>query len=227
MFTGIVQTRATVHSIVPQDLGVRLVIDTGNWQPDHAQPIALGDSICVSGVCLTVADIQPRKLGFDVIAQTLRMTTLGSLSPGSVVNLEPSVTAATPMGGHFVQGHVEGVGTFTNIQASQDEWRITVEPPFELMPCIIPKGSVAVDGVSMTVADVSPTTFDLALIPTTLRLTSLGLAKEGGKVNIETDIVSRTIVHQLTVMGYARKPVPSHEQAVTDALLRESGFIKG
>ena len=142
--------------------GMRLLIDFGDWM---YQPRA-GESICVSGVCLTYApstggDEGANLLGFDVIYETLDKTTLGTLEPASPVNLESSLTPSTPMGGHFVQGHIDGVGTITNVQKGED-WRITVRPPTVLMDYIIPKGSVAIDGVSMTFATVGDDTFELA-----------------------------------------------------------------
>ncbi len=197
MFTGIVQARGWVVSLRPQRLGSRLVIDPQGWWPTNP-PLALGDSVCVSGVCLTIAQIDPKSLQFDVIAETLAKSTLGELAPslgsGKEVNLEPSLTPATPIGGHFMQGHVDGVGRIARINASSDQWRITISPPPDLMDYIIPKGSIAVDGVSLTVAAVGRSDFEIALIPTTLERTTLGKARVGDRVNLEADILSKTIV---------------------------------
>ncbi len=224
MFTGIVQAWGRIEAVNRNPFGVRLVIDRGSWQPPGYEP-APGDSISVSGVCLTVMEATGQTLGFDVIAETLDKTTLGELTPGSEVNLDPAVLANQPLGGHFVQGHVDGVGRVTQVYSGSDEWRVTVEPPAELAPYIVPKGSVAIDGVSLTVAAVSDgagggaVDFQVALIPTTLERTTLGRVNEGQRVNLETDIISKTIVHYLRHLGSDEKPT------VTIEALRHAGFV--
>jgi len=199
MFTGIIQTMGKVVSLEPRPYGRRFVVDQQGWSPWGGAEIRHGDSICVTGVCLTITSCDEHTLSFDVITETLSKTSLGELSTGDPVNLEPSVTPSQPMGGHFVQGHVEGVGRVTHVQTGED-WRIAIEAPEPLRPAIIPKGSIAIDGVSMTVAAVNQTTFEVAVIPTTLELTTLGQAAPGRAINIETDIISRTIVHTLHQM---------------------------
>jgi riboflavin synthase alpha subunit len=199
MFTGIVQTMGRVAELQPRDYGRRLVIERRGWSPWGGAVIREGDSISVSGVCLTVAEVTEQTLAFDVIFETLQKTSLGDLAPGDPVNLEPSVTPNQPMGGHFVQGHIEGVGVIRSVQEGED-WRIRVDTPAELLEAIVPKGSVAIDGVSMTVAQVFEDGFELAVIPTTIRLTTLGRYKAGQRVNLETDIVSRTVVYTLKQM---------------------------
>ncbi len=221
MFTGIVQTTGRVTRLTPQPAGVRLTIDTGGWSPQGGRPPELGDSICVSGVCLTVAKIDASTLGFDVIPQTLGLTTLGTLGPGDAVNLEPAVTPMQPLGGHFMQGHVDGVGRVTHILDTASEWRMTIEPPPELMPFMIAKGSVAIDGVSLTLAAVHDSTFEVALIPTTLKLTTLGQRTVGDAVNLEADILTKTTVATLQRMAQAK---PNTAQPVTMDLLRSAGF---
>jgi riboflavin synthase len=202
MFTGLVRAIGEVVAIEPGAAGARLVLRAPDWEY-HAQE---GDSICISGCCLTVAQ-PPRDdlLVFDAVAETLARTTLGLLQAGSRVNLEPSLSAADLMGGHMVQGHVEGVGAVTGVQQG-DDYRIAVRAPAELMPAIVPKGSITVDGVSLTVAhvDVNRETFEVALIPTTLRATTLGELREGGRCNLETDIIARTVVHWLEQYGKGR-----------------------
>lgn len=194
MFSGIIRAKGTVVALEPSDAGRRLVIDPRGW--DHRP--GPGDSICVSGCCLTLAEPTGADgtLAFDVIPESLAKTTLGGLGPGSVVNLEASVTASTPMDGHVVQGHVEGVGEVVRV-VTEGQWRARIAPPRELMPCLAPKGSVAVEGVSLTIAEIDPGDgwFEIALIPTTLELTTLGALRPGAKVNLETDILARTIVH--------------------------------
>ena len=220
MFTGIVQAMGLVQAMTPTPAGARLVIDRSAWRPDAGMIVRHGESICISGVCLTIVEFDDETLQFDVIGETLAKTTLGSLRPGDAVNLEPSVTGSTPMSGHFVQGHVEGVGVVTHVQRGGDDVRLTVEPPAELMACVIAKGSVAVDGVSMTVAAARDREFELALIPATLAMTTLGRAVEGTKLNVETDILSRTVVHALKQMREGEKA-----GAVMHSLLAAAGFI--
>lgn len=197
MFTGLVQHRGRVLDVRPTSAGVCLELDADGWL--H-QP-GLGESIAVSGCCLTVAGLDP--LRFDVIQQTLRVTTLCGLRRGDGVNLEPAVTPATLLGGHLVQGHVDGVGVIRAISRDAEGVRMRIDAPADLMDFIIPKGSIAVDGVSLTLAEVLNDGFVVALIPTTLELTTLGEAKEGGCVNLETDLVVKTIVHQVRRMGAA------------------------
>ncbi len=224
MFTGIVQAKGCVARIERNAFGIRLVVDGCGWPAEAGgyRPVH-GDSICVSGVCLTVTDIAGGVLGFDVIAETLAKTTLGGLCEGDPVNLEPAVTANQPLGGHFMQGHVDGVGEVTHIHTGEDEHRVTVKPPDELVPYIIPKGSVAIDGVSLTLAEVKEDTFEVALIPTTLELTTLGQAKIGRRVNLEADIISKTVVHQLNRL----RGQSGDEKAggLTMQSLREAGFV--
>jgi len=197
MFTGIVQVLGSVASIQRVDFGAILTIDPKDW-PHIARP---GESIAVNGCCLTVtepqADAPPGMLRFDVIRQTLRLTNLGDLQPGGAVNLEPAVTPEMMLSGHIVQGHIDGVGVVRAVQKDQTEWRTRIEPPHELLDYIVEKGSVALDGVSMTVAGLDGPCFDVCLIPTTLAITTLGLADVGARLNIETDYIAKTVVHYL------------------------------
>jgi len=180
----------------------------------------LGDSNCVSGAGLTVAAIEGGVLGFDVIPQTLKLTSLSEVGVGDRVNLEPAVTPQQPLGGHFMQGHVDGLGEVTTIHNTADEWRVTITPPAALMDYMIPKGSVAIDGVSLTLADVTDDTIAVALIPTTLELTTFGDYAVGRKVNLEADILAKTTVSALRRM----KQGGDKPQPVTMDLLREAGF---
>lgn len=201
MFTGIIERTGSIHALSPTPAGSELLIDANGWGSDFAR----GESIAINGCCLTLAPTATPSsqtarglLRFDVVPETLAKTTLGALRPGSRVNLERSATATTLLGGHVVQGHVEGVGTVRAIQ-TVGEWRVTIEAGKDLMPCITPKGSIAVEGVSLTVAsvDVGASTFDIALIPTTLDLTTLRDLRVGSPVNLETDILARTVVHYM------------------------------
>ncbi len=196
MFTGIVQTKLKIGSITQVPVGVRLSILREGWVPlPKGLEIGLGDSVCVSGVCLTVAQISQETLGFDVIPETLRMTRLGSLKPGDSVNIEPSMTPMSQFGGHIVQGHVDGVGRVVSAGQVGPEWRVRVSPNKELMDYMVPKGAVTLDGVSLTLAALGADWVEVALIPTTLDITTLGGLKEGETVNIEADVFAKTVVH--------------------------------
>jgi len=210
MFTGIVQQRGRVSAVEPNDFGVRLRIDAREW--DYTAPA--GDSIAVNGVCLTHAPRASEPAGalaFDVIRETLAWTNLGDLKPGDVVNLEASVRPDTAMAGHFVQGHIDARGTVRHIQSDAAEWRLTVHIDPAVLPLVVPKGSIAIDGVSLTLAsvDAATATFTVALIPTTLEVTNLGGKQVGDTVNLETDILARTVVHYLQLREQAGEADPS------------------
>jgi len=197
MFTGLVQAKGRVAAVSSRAGGVRLEIDPGSWQ-HRSGP---GDSVSVSGCCLTVAAdpaINGGRLAFDVVPETLSKTTLGALTAGMPVNLERSLAAGDLLGGHFVQGHVDGVGTVEAVQAGPD-WRVRIRPPYEIAPYIAPKGSIAVEGVSLTVVAVDAASgwFEVALIPTTLEKTTLGNLKSGDRLNLETDILAKTVVNYM------------------------------
>jgi riboflavin synthase len=201
--------------------GVRLVIDRSGWTPPGGYQPGHGDSICVSGVCLTVTDADPGTLSFDVIAETLAKTTLGELGEGDGVNLEPAVLPNQPMSGHFLQGHVDTVGTITEVYSGKDEWRTTLTADPAFMDYVVPKGSIAIDGISLTLCDVTQDTFAVALIPTTLDLTTLGRKKPGDRVNLEGDVLVKTVIHTIRrwQAGAAGK------STITMDLLRENGFL--
>jgi len=195
MFTGIVEKTIKVIEVRDGPMFRRLVMEC-DW-PD----IEHGQSIAINGVCLTVADAAPRRIGFDVIAETLAKTNLGLLKPGDDVNVERSLCVGDRIDGHFVQGHVDGTAPLVRIVSNENEFRLAVEAPAHLAKYIVPKGSVAIDGVSLTVAAVSGNVFEVALIPTTLKLTTLGTRPIGWPFNLETDILSKTIVNWLETRG--------------------------
>lgn len=200
MFTGIIQQLGKVIALRPNAFGATLQIDAQGWT-HHPQ---MGESIAVNGCCLTMAkpagaEWSPRMsdqchLSFDIIQQTLATTAIGRLRPADAVNLEHAVTPSTMLGGHVVQGHVDGVGKVVAAQQDDSQWRLRIKPPVELMDCIVEKGSIAVDGVSLTVAAVNADSFELALIPTTLQLTNIGALKVGSHVNLETDYIAKIVV---------------------------------
>lgn len=193
MFTGIVQHQGEVAAVKRSATGQTLHIDARGW---HAHPDP-GDSVAVNGCCLTVTPPGGSSLVFDVVPQTLRTTTLGRLAVGDRVNLEPAVTAATLMSGHIVQGHVDGVATVRSAATADGEHRVRIVPPPELAELIVDKGSVAVDGVSLTVAAVGEGWFEVALIPTTLEMTNLSALREGAFVNLEADYVAKIVASLL------------------------------
>lgn len=198
MFTGIVQALGTIQSAAETGAGRRFVIALA----DLAQaPIAHGDSVCVSGVCLTVVKCEGGLAHFDVITETLNRSTLGAKKAQDRVNLELSLRGDSFVGGHFVQGHVDAVARVAAVKQDAHDWRITFAVPAECMVYIVPKGSIAVDGVSMTIAAVGPDTFTLAVIPTTLEKTTLAKLRVGDQINVETDILARTVVHFLQQMS--------------------------
>lgn len=223
MFTGIVQCKGRLVSSDPTDAGRRLTVEReDDWHAaSHGGYLpAPGDSICVSGACLTVVTAGAKQMAFDVIPETLAKTTLGGLNPGDTVNLEPAVTPSQPLGGHFMQGHVDGVGEVTAVTEDDDGWRITIAPPAELSPYIIPKGSIAIEGVSLTLAAVRDDAFEIALIPTTLDVTTLGRLQPGDRVNLEADILAKTVAHTL---HHERGGV---EPQITMQTLRDAGFVE-
>lgn len=190
MFTGIVEELGSVESIERlDDDAVRLTIHC----TDVISDADLGDSIAVNGVCLTVTDKTADSFKADVMAETLKLTTTGQLEPGSPVNLERPVTLATRLGGHIVQGHVDGVAVVVKREPSENWDVVTFEPAMHLLKYIVHKGSITVDGTSLTVSDVTDKTFSVSLIPETLKKTTLGLRKVGDEVNIEVDMLAKYV----------------------------------
>jgi riboflavin synthase len=191
MFTGIVEALGHVGRIAPGARGGRRlavsVPDEQGWR------LALGESVAVSGVCLTVVDAAPGQLEFDLAEETLRVTTLGGLGAGDPVNLERPLRLDGRLGGHLVLGHVDGVGEVTAVQPEGDGARLDVAVPGRLRPLLIPKGSVTIDGVSLTVAALGEETFGVALIPHTLAVTTLGRCRRGDRVNLEMDVIGKYV----------------------------------
>lgn len=218
MFTGIVQALGILIAISDTASGKRLTVSLAELADAKIMP---GDSVAVNGVCLTATKIANGNVTFDVVTETLKRSSLGRKNVADRVNLELSLTPTTPIGGHFVQGHVDALGTVRNIQSTPEDWRITVELPPETMVYVVPKGSVAIDGVSMTIAAVEGNTFTLAVIPTTLERTTLSALRVGDVVNIETDILARTVVHFLQLQQSGNAPKGG---GLTLAKLIENGF---
>jgi riboflavin synthase len=190
MFTGIIQAVGRIVSREARGTDARLVIDAGTL--DLAD-VALGDSIAVAGVCLTAVELDGRRFAADVSAETLRLTTLGALAAGDPVNLEKALRLADRLGGHLVSGHVDGVGAVAAVDDDGASQRWTFRAPAALMRYIAVKGSVCVDGTSLTVNHVDGDTFGVTLIPHTLAMTTFGARKPGDAVNLEVDLVARYV----------------------------------
>ena len=190
MFTGIVQAMGAIVRVEPRGGDTRLVVDTVGLD---ASDIAIGDSICVSGVCLTAVAIDATGIAADVSNETLSCTTLGTLKSGDCVNLEKSLRLADRLGGHLVSGHVDGVGRVVAVEPDARSQRWTFEVPPELSRYIAAKGSVCIDGVSLTVNEVSSNRFGVNLIPHTIGATTFQHKRIGDAVNIEVDLIARYV----------------------------------
>jgi riboflavin synthase len=188
MFTGIVEHLGSVAQAQTGSGGMQIVVDVG-----PLEGMAVGDSIAVNGVCLTAVEAGSGRVRVDVVEETLRRTTLGELRPGDLVNLERPLSADGRFDGHIVQGHVDGVGDVTRVVEEGQGRRMTLAVPPQLMRYLVEKGSVTVDGVSLTVATLTAEGFELALIPHTSAVTTLGLRKAGDKVNLEVDVLAKYV----------------------------------
>jgi len=197
MFTGLIETVGRVVSAERMAGGVRLQVDLG----PAAAGVRPGDSVNLSGACQTVAAVAGAVADFDTVAETLARTTLGSWCTGTAVNVERSLRPGDRLGGHFVAGHVDATGRVTENRERAGEWVLRVEAPEPLAPEIAPKGSIAVDGVSLTVVEAGPPAFSAALIPTTLRETTLGRLGPGDRVNLETDLLAKYVRRALAAAG--------------------------
>lgn len=198
MFTGLVEGLGTITGVIPEVAGIRLKLrppESMAAAPDHDR-CQLGDSVAINGCCLTVIDIQNGEWSFQAGTETLSKTNLGRLRVNDVVNLERSLPVNGRLGGHFVQGHIDGVGSVASIETEGDWVTMRFHVPASLARLMVSKGSVAVDGVSLTLVDVTADQFSIALIPHTLEVTTLGRRKVGDPVNIETDILGK-YVHKL------------------------------
>jgi riboflavin synthase len=202
MFTGIVQDVGRLTSSEARGGDVRLVFAFDRLDPAGMR---LGDSICVQGCCLTVVHWHERGFAADVSRETLSLTTLGELRPGSRVNLEPSLRVGDPLGGHLVSGHVDGVGQVSGIREDARSSRIELTVPAQLARYIARKGSVAVDGVSLTVNEARDELFGVNLIPHTQQVTTLGALAVGTRVNIEVDQMARYAERLLCADGTIRR----------------------
>ena len=189
MFTGLVEAVGRVASVTPGDANIEFEVEA----PDLADGLASGDSIAVDGVCQTVTGIEGQRFRFVSVPATLSRTTFGSYETGRKVNLERALSAGQPMGGHIVQGHVDGVATVEAVEPLDDGARLRIRLAPDVARVTVPRGSLAVDGVSLTVAEISGEVAEIAIIPYTLTHTSFSRLRAGSTVNIEADLIGKYV----------------------------------
>lgn len=199
MFTGLIESIGAVEDVARTPAGHRVQIGT-----TIARELAPGDSLAVNGVCLTVVCADTAAISADVSPETIRVSTLGSLKPGTLVNLERPMRADARVGGHFVQGHVDATGTIEALRQDGDSYWLTVRYPPMLAPYLVRKGSVAVDGISLTVAGLGKQQFDVQIVPFTFRQTALHAAHAQDAVNLECDILGKYVVRALELSNIER-----------------------
>jgi riboflavin synthase len=198
MFTGIIEETGRIVGILPI-LGdsIRMTLESDSV----AKGVVIGDSVAVNGCCLTVVDIDGNKLSFDLLGETVRCTSILAVGRGALVNLERSVPVGGRMGGHFVSGHVDGTGIVKSIEREKDDIVIRVQAPEEIRKYIVYKGSIAIDGISLTVAGVDGDSFHVCLIPHTMGVTNLKDRKAGDRVNLESDMLARYVEGLMKASG--------------------------
>lgn len=211
MFTGIIEEMGSVKALRREAGSARLTISASTV----LSGTSLGDSISVNGVCLTVVDMTKSEFSADVAIETLTVTDLGDLKIGSRVNLERALQLSARIGGHLVSGHVDAVGRIRDKREEGNGWRIFIDAPESILRCTIKKGSIAIDGISLTVAGLDKTGFSVAMIPHTARLTTLGFKAAGDSVNLESDLIGKYVERLLA--GRV-------EEGVSLDLLKKSGF---
>jgi len=196
MFTGIIETLGEVAEVKPTAAGFRLRLTTA-----LSQQLAPGDSLAVNGVCLTVVSADADGVHLDVSPETTRVAALGSLKRGNIVNLERPLRADSRLGGHFVQGHVDAIGQIEELRDAADFHWLTIGFPSQLAPFLVPKGSITVDGISLTVAGLGTDRFDVQVVPYTMSHTNLGRAELRDRVNLEVDMVGKYVVRAAELAG--------------------------
>jgi riboflavin synthase len=201
MFTGIIEELGQVRSIEQRGDNARIVIEAHTV----AEGTKHGDSIAVNGVCLTALDIQPDSFAADVSRETLDRSTLGKLKPGTPVNLERAVTPATRLGGHIVQGHVDARGKFLGAEELAGSWTVRISYPPEIAQYLVFKGSVAVEGISLTIANLADDYFEVAIIPKTWEVTNFSQLQPGDDVNLEVDVIAKYVER---ILGFSQSLTP-------------------
>ena len=220
MFTGLVAELGTVQRLARQGNSYHLTVGAKKT----LQNLKIGDSVAVNGACLTVVRMGDSCFTADVMPETVRLTNIGSLQPGSRVNLERTLRLCDGLDGHIVSGHVEGLGTISEQRPEGIAVVVTIATPPELLKYIIKKGSIAIDGISLTVTEVTDTSFSVSLIPHTAKETTLGFKKVGDSVNLETDILGKYVERMLT-WNNAAKEQASPADALDKKMLLENGFL--
>ena len=218
MFTGLVEELGKIKSITKGTTSARLTIEG----QVVLQDVKLGDSIAVNGTCLTVVEYTQRSFTADVMPETVRSTVLAELKPGDVVNLERTLRLGDRLGGHIVSGHVDGVGVIRSKERSDNAIVVTIEAPPEVMRYIIAKGSIAIDGTSLTIVDYGTDWFSVSLIPHTASLTTVGLKETGSKVNLEADVLGKYVAKLLGLQNGDEKKQAS--SGLTMEFLQQHGF---
>lgn len=218
MFTGIIEELGRVRSLERRGEGARLVIEARNVTEGTQE----GDSIAVNGVCLTAIDVKRDSFAADGSRETLQRSTLGTLRASSFVNLERAVTPATRLGGHIVQGHVDARGRFLSATEHGGSWTVRIAYPREIARYLVFKGSIAVEGISLTIAGLTEEYFEIAVIPKTWAVTNLSHLKANDEVNLEADIIAKYVERILTVSGEAE---PQTQSAITIERLADLGYI--
>lgn len=198
MFTGIIEELGKVRSVEKRGENARIVIEAHvvTHGTHH------GDSVAVNGVCLTALDLQPDSFAADVSHETLVRSTIGSLEPGKAVNLERAVTPATRLGGHIVQGHVDARGEFLSVDDLGESWTVRIRYPSDVRQYLVFKGSIAVEGISLTIAKLTDDFFEVAIIPKTWEVTNLSQLKPGDAVNLEVDVIAKYVEKLLAAGGH-------------------------
>jgi riboflavin synthase len=195
MFTGIIREVGRVAAVEGDASGFNVTVEA----PLTAARIEIGGSVAIDGVCLTAESVESSTMAFHAVSETLSRSSLGRLKPGDPVNLEPALRAGEPLGGHIVQGHVDGVGTVRSVSPEGDGRRILIDAPVELLRYCVEKGSITVAGVSLTIASLDESGFGLALIPHTLAVTTLGSLAPGQEVNLEVDVLAKYVERLLAL----------------------------
>ena len=217
MFTGIVEEMGAVKTLARNLAGVRLSILASTVMDD----LAIGASVSVNGACLTVVDRADREFSVDVSTETLGVTTLGQLSPGAPVNLERAMKVQQRLGGHLVAGHVDGVGALRTRKQDGNTLLLTIDAPKEVLRYCVAKGSITVDGISLTINEITDRSFGVAIIPHTAKVTTLGLKQPGDQVNLESDLIGKYVERLLQERGQLPASPPVSDQE----FLRKRGLL--
>lgn len=220
MFTGIIEELGRVRSVERRGEGARIVIEARTVTAGSNE----GDSIAVNGVCLTALDLRPDSFAADCSRETLDRSTLGRLRPGSAVNLERAVTPSTRLGGHIVQGHVDARGKFLGATDQGGSWTVRIGYPAEIARYLVYKGSVSVEGISLTIAGLTNEAFEIAVIPKTWEVTNFSKLHAGDEVNLEVDIIAKYVER---ILAFSTTPAPEARSGLTPEKLAALGYGSG